>query len=98
MLGNSLVHRLERTLACMLEGRVVGVGVAQVVEEVWRGRARSGDVVPSVLGLEDERKVEDTLVQLYIKEETKCIISLLGVATKKQMEKHADKERTSKLT
>lgn len=77
MLGSSLVHRLERTLACMLEDREVGVGVAQVVEEVWRVRVRSGDVAPNVLGLEDECKVEDTSVELYMKEETKYMISFI---------------------
>ena len=55
----------------------MGVGVAPVVGEVWQGRVRSGDVVPSALGLEDECKVEDTSVELYMKEETKCMFSFI---------------------
>lgn len=60
---SSLGHRWERTLACMLVGREEGVGVAQVVGEEWLGRVRNGVVVPSALGQEDGRMVEDTVVQ-----------------------------------
>lgn len=75
VLDSSLGHRLGRILACMVEDREVGVGVAQVVGEVWRDRARSGGVVPSALGLEDERKVEDTSVELFRKEKIKYMVS-----------------------
>lgn len=76
--GSSFGHRLERRLACTLEDKGVGVGVAQVVGEVWRDRVRSGDVVPSALGLEDECKVEDTLVQLYMKEKTNLKVNFVS--------------------
>lgn len=75
VLDSSLGHRLGRILAYMVEDREVGVGVAQVVGEVWRDRARSGGVVPSALGLEDERKVEDTSVELFRKEKIKYMVS-----------------------
>ena len=76
-LGSSLVHRLERILACTLEDKGVGAGVAQVVGEVWRGQVRSGDVVPNALGLADECKVEDTLVQLYMKGKAKLNVNFV---------------------
>lgn len=64
VVGSSSGHRLERTFACMVEDREVGVGVAQVAGEVWRDPVRSGDVVPSALVLEDECMGEDTSVEL----------------------------------
>lgn len=63
VVGSSSGHRLGRTFACMVEDREVGVGVAQVAGEVWRDPVRSGDVVPSALGLEDECMGEDTSVE-----------------------------------
>ena len=42
--------------------------MAQVAGEEWLGRVRSGVAVPSALGQEDGCMVEDTSVQLYIKE------------------------------
>ena len=52
----------------MSVGMEEGVGVAQAAGEEWLGRVRSGVAVPSALGQEDGCMVEDTSVQLYIKE------------------------------
>ena len=81
VVDNSLGHRLGRTFACMAEDREVGVGVAQVAEEVWRDQVRSGGVVPSALVLEGERMVEDTLVQLHRKQKIKYLISFISKMT-----------------
>lgn len=78
MVGSSSDHKLGRTFACMAEDRVVGVGVAQVAEEVWRDRVRSGGVAPSALVLEGECMVEDTSVELRRKEKMKYMFSFIS--------------------
>ena len=78
MVGSSSGRRLGRTFACKAEDREVGVGVAQVVGEVWRDRVRSEGVVPSALVLEGERMVEDTALEMQKKKERKHTISFIS--------------------
>ena len=75
VVGSSSGHRLGRTFACMVEDTEVGVGVAQVVGEVWRDRVRSEGVVPSALVLEGERMVEDTALEMQRNEKIKYTVN-----------------------
>ena len=78
VVGSSSDHRLGRTFACMAEDREAGVGVAQVVAEVWRDQVRSEGVVPSALVLEGECMVEDTALEMQRKKERKYTINFIN--------------------